>query len=353
MVLVTERGTCHGGAEAILQIARRIWWARPLFALGGIPGARPLLSKVYRAVAKRRTCLVGACKLRANRASDWLPLILLPIGVLIFRDRMPAWVLMWTLAFALFLGCKWLTWRPELRRVCGPRTITSLGYLVGWVGMDAREFFATQGKTIRSVRADRVGALVSIFFGGALLWGVVRWIPATYPLLMGWVGMVGVILLLHFGSFELLAVAWQKAGFNAIPLMREPLRATSLGDFWGRRWNAAFHSLVTQLVFRPLARRIGVESAMLSVFVISGFVHELVISVPARGGYGLPTAYFVTQGLGLMFERSRVGRVLGLSKGWRGWLFTMALVAGPAFYLFPPPFVNHVILPMLNAIGAR
>ena len=97
---------------------------------------------------------------------------------------------------------------------------------------------------------------------------------------------------------------------------------------------------------------VGVTGATLLVFLASGFIHELVISVPARGGYGLPTAYFVIQGAGVAGERTRLGRRLGLGRGWRGWLFTALVTAGPAFWLFPPPFVRNVVLPMLAVIGA-
>jgi hypothetical protein len=35
-----------------------------------------------------------------------------------------------------------------------------------------------------------------------------------------------------------------------------------------------------------------------------------------------------------------------------GWLFTMLVVAGPAFWLFHPPFIGRVVLPFMQAIGA-
>ena len=129
--------------------------------------------------------------------------------------------------------------------------------------------------------------------------------------------------------------------------------STRRGDFWSRRWNTAFNTLAHEFAFRPLARRYGAGRATLGVFLISGLVHEAVISLPARGGFGLPTAYFIWQGLGVLVERSRWGRRMGLGRGWRGWLFVVTFVAAPAFWLFHPPFVQHVILPMLQFIGAN
>jgi alginate O-acetyltransferase complex protein AlgI len=87
-------------------------------------------------------------------------------------------------------------------------------------------------------------------------------------------------------------------------------------------------------------------------FLASGIVHDLVISLPARGGWGGPTIYFVVQGLGLLVERSRIGRSLGLARGWRGWLYAMLVLVAPAYWLFHPPFIRTVVLPFLTAIGA-
>ena len=74
--------------------------------------------------------------------------------------------------------------------------------------------------------------------------------------------------------------------------------------------------------------------------------------LPARGGFGLPTAYFVLQGLGVLAERSDWGRRVGLGRGLRGWLFTVVFTGAPVFWLFHPVFINNIILPMLRAIGA-
>ena len=164
--------------------------------------------------------------------------------------------------------------------------------------------------------------------------------------------MAGLILLLHFGTFQIVALMWRAAGVNARPIMSAPLRATSLAEFWGKRWNLGFRQLGYELIFRPLHRSLGVELAGLLVFSVSGLIHDLVISVPARGGYGLPTGYFLLQGAGITMEHSRWGKRLGLAHGTRGWLFMAVFVAAPVFWLFHPWFVMRVILPFMQAIRA-
>jgi alginate O-acetyltransferase complex protein AlgI len=88
--------------------------------------------------------------------------------------------------------------------------------------------------------------------------------------------------------------------------------------------------------------------AMFAVFVVSGLIHELVISVPAGAGYGLPSAYFLLQGIGVVLERGPVGRRLGLSSGLKGWFFVFLFTTPLAYYLFHPAFVRRVIVPFLD-----
>jgi alginate O-acetyltransferase complex protein AlgI len=165
--------------------------------------------------------------------------------------------------------------------------------------------------------------------------------------------MLGIILFLHFGLFELLALCWKRVGIAATPVMQSPVFSRSLAEFWSKRWNTAFNVLAHDLAFRPLARKFGITCATFGVFLISGILHDLVISLPARAGFGLPTAYFLFQGIAVLAERSTIGRGLGLGKGLRGWLFALICAAGPAFWLFHPAFVTNVILPMLRAVGAN
>jgi hypothetical protein len=104
-------------------------------------------------------------------------------------------------------------------------------------------------------------------------------------------------------------------------------------------------------VFRPLTSRFGLSAGTLLTFLFSGIVHELAITVPAGGGYGGPTLYFLIQGAGLQLERTAWGRRAGLARGVGGWVFTMALTALPVTLLFPRPFVMDVIVPFLEALG--
>jgi D-alanyl-lipoteichoic acid acyltransferase DltB (MBOAT superfamily) len=170
-------------------------------------------------------------------------------------------------------------------------------------------------------------------------------------MLLGWLGMTGLILMLHFGTFHLLSCAWRAAGVDARPLMLHPSGSESVSEFWGRRWNTAFRDLTHRFLFRPLSGRLGPRRAILAGFLASGLVHDLVISLPAGGGYGWPTLYFVIQGAALVLERSRAGRAMGLGSGIRGRLFALLTAALPAWGLFHPPFVRNVVVPFMRAAG--
>jgi hypothetical protein len=292
-----------------------------------------------------------AVRSKAAAWPGWLPLLTFPVVTILLRDLMPAWVFMWTLSFAIFLGLKWQTWweaRDHVPHSAG----RSLAYLAAWPGMDA-ETFLDSGQVVPTPKfKEWLWATAKTAFGILLLWVIARRVPEPQALLRGWIGLFGLIFLLHFGSFHVIALFWQACGIAAQPIMSKPILSKTLSEFWGKRWNLGFRQLAYDLIFRPLHKRIGVAVASLLVFLASGVIHDLVISLPARGGYGLPTAYFILQGLGVTLERSGFGRRLGLQKGIAGRFFMLSVAAGPAFWLFHPPFVLRVIIPFMFAIRA-
>ncbi len=296
-------------------------------------------------------------QLKTRGWSDWrgsTPLLLFPAAVLLLTPaEWPRWSFMWLLAFALFVGCKWLSWARAPERRVAPLW-QKVGYLLAWPGLDARAFLRPRRPRTedRLLPWEWIRATVSTLLGVALFWGVSRTVPVNQELLKGWVGMAGSILILHFGLFHLLSCGWRLLGIEARPLMNSPLASASLSEFWGRRWNTAFRDLTNRFLFRPLTRRIGPRWAVLTGFILSGLIHDLVISVPAGGGYGWPTLFFVVQGFALLVERSGAGRALGLGHGWCGWLFTMLVLGPVAFWLFHPPFVKSVFVPFMGALGA-
>jgi D-alanyl-lipoteichoic acid acyltransferase DltB (MBOAT superfamily) len=170
------------------------------------------------------------------------------------------------------------------------------------------------------------------------------------PAVAGMAGLAGFVLALHFGAFHLLALAWQTAGFDVRPIMNRPLAATSLADFWSRRWNLAFRDLAHRLVFVPVKDHTKPLVAVLAVFVVSGVVHDAVISVPAGAGYGLPTLYFLIQAAGFLLQRTQFSRRMGLASGPLGRLTTAVIVLAPVQLLFHQAFLDRVMRPLVASI---
>ena len=68
MRLLTPDGNVLGGADALIYLARNIWWAWPVYALSQLPAVRSLLLAAYRWFAARRHCLTQTCEVGRNRS---------------------------------------------------------------------------------------------------------------------------------------------------------------------------------------------------------------------------------------------------------------------------------------------
>jgi len=289
----------------------------------------------------------------ATRPAWRLPLAGIASAALVYR-LLPPWGAMCLWAMVLFYAFKWITYR-SLPREATKSVRRTLGYFLAWPGLDAATFFSDRKPHARPRLAEWLRAGATMSAGIALIAAAAfattpERLERLGPLAVGWLGMIGIVTALHFGSFRLAALAWQAARVAAEPIMDRPLAAGTLAEFWDRRWNKAFRVLAHRLVFDPLVRRIGAKPALVAGFAFSGLVHDTVISLPARAGYGMPTLYFLLQAGAILFARSALGMRLGLSHGLRSRTFALVLLVGPLGLLFHAPFVRTVVVPLLKEI---
>jgi alginate O-acetyltransferase complex protein AlgI len=235
---------------------------------------------------------------------------------------MTPWETMLLAAGVLFVFFKTVTFRPMPAG-------RALGYLALWPGMDPRPFARTAAPEGWSLIAWGTAKMAA---GAALLAG-----RAGVPSLDVVRVFLAFGLLFHLGLCDVLAGFWRRQGVPVPRLFDNPPGSRSLAEFWGRRWNRAFHEMVRDLVYRPVARRLGRAWGVMAAFALSGVLHETVTSLPARGGWGLPTIYFLLHGGLVLLERRW---------GMRGRLWTAAAVLAPLPLLFHPWFVRAIVLPL-------
>jgi len=223
---------------------------------------------------------------------------------------------------------------------CGPSWLETTCWFVGWAGLDPIAFFdcAAAGQGSSKIEKRPFGppmrsvfeAVFKISIGLVLIVIVAPKLIPVSQLLGGWVGMAGIVLLLHCGIIHLTAILWNMNERPVEPIMNSPLRATTVSEFWSKRWNLAFRDYAHSCIFSPLARKTNGPTAVVAGFLFSGIVHDLAISVPAGGGYGWPTLYFALQAMALLVERYLRKLGWSFSGHWKGNLWTAFWVIGPA-----------------------
>src|SRR4029077_2579180 len=90
--LLAAYGPGLGGADAVVFLARQIWWAWPFAALAQSPGMHKLLDRGYRWIAAHRDCDHITCNLpRRRRCPGWIALIVLPLLAILVRNHVAPW----------------------------------------------------------------------------------------------------------------------------------------------------------------------------------------------------------------------------------------------------------------------
>ncbi|PIN21320.1 Long-chain-alcohol O-fatty-acyltransferase [Handroanthus impetiginosus] len=157
-------------------------------------------------------------------------------------------------------------------------------------------------------------------------------------------------------SLELiLAVAAAMArgllGVELEPQFDEPYLSTSLQDFWGRRWNLMVTRILRPTVYLPvldcsskiLGWKWGSSPAVMSTFIVSGLMHELIFYYLCRVKPTWEiTCFFLLHGACLLVE---IALKKAVNDRWRlprfvGTILTAGFVMVTGFWLFFPQLLR-------------
>ncbi len=244
-------------------------------------------------------------------------------------------------------------------------------YMSLWPGMDPEPF--RQPKRVIESGARFVKGFCFMLTGLASAFVLSACIDRVPPLAVPWLGILSLFLIIHFGYAEILTCFVRLAGFDVQPLFKDPLAATSLRDFWSKRWNLAFVEM-NRILFLPGAKRVaGISGAAFLVFLLSGFFHELAISYASLSGWGGPIIYFAIQGIAFIIELKCMpaprfpGRVQHafdtgccsdsrsssshfVLQGWWRRVWTFGCVLAPLPLLFTPVFNQVFIVSLFQSV---
>lgn len=238
----------------------------------------------------------GLVKIRKAALASWVFPIASVLIIHVFMSNEPAGFRMIALILVLLTGMKVVmaTNYPALKFTF-PKWFL---YCFAWVGMNPEIFFKhrstpDQSLLYRGLLFFVVG--LSLFF--LLKFGLN---PDSIPegftyYVLSLVLLIALSQVLHFGLLNISAWGLQILKFPAYSLFRDPLRAESLRDFWGKRWNLAFTEMTSVAVYRPLSKKWSTTQAFLASFIFSGLLHEIALSLPVKTGYGFPLLYFAIQ----------------------------------------------------------
>lgn len=287
-------------------------WAIPLLVIAGI-AAGPLLVKIS--------------KVWVRRFLGWLVLAVLVAGADFILSGHDAILRVAGICCVLLGGMKGLVyaeWAGKERLPVGRYCV----FAFLWFGMDPASF-RNRREGLEWKDDVRLGLLLMLAgtLGAWLVWAM-EWrqiLVMFVPMSLGF----------HFGALRVLKGGLRAAGFPVRTLFPNVLEARGIGDFWSRRWNVGYSQMMQRLVGRPIEALAGENAGMMAVFVVSGFLHELAITLPVRSGFGLPTIYFTLHGILVLLEKRR-GRPFGK-------IPALLAVAVPLGLLFPPSFQTDVI----------
>ncbi|KAG2145163.1 hypothetical protein DEU56DRAFT_883619 [Suillus clintonianus] len=135
-----------------------------------------------------------------------------------------------------------------------------------------------------------------------------------------------------FGVYSVLRAGYELTAVLGVLLFRQhpdqyppsfdsPWSATSLREFWSRRWHQWFRRSFIFLGGRPLSLLFGRVGGVIGAFLASGFFHHLaLLAIDPFSELWRMLLPFGMMGAGVVLERAVAGNKTG---GWLGWMWTM------------------------------
>jgi hypothetical protein len=282
----------------------------------------------------------------------WLPMIALVSLALAIRNHLPPWILTWTLILFFIFGFKWVFfWRyvSEAHRKIAMWRVPCYFFL--WVGLDPENFLNPQYKAARPPIRMWLYPFLNLVLSILFFFVIPRHLPLQHVWLIGWSAMMGLLVFVYFVLTHALALMWQSFGVDAKHLMHMPIAARSLSRFWHVTWNTAYHRLIYTFVYKPTHAWAGKLGSLYLSFLVSGLLHELVFSYPYKGGYGLPTLFFMIQAVGITIERSPLGKKIKMrGAGSWGRVYVYLFTIPSSMFLFHIALIRGGVLPCLRAL---
>lgn len=123
---------------------------------------------------------------------------------------------------------------------------------------------------------------------------------------------------------------------KSFPIHHDPLLASSLSHFWGRRWN-----LWVQDWLKDIGHFFRKKSSLkkgLYIFFVSGIFHEFMINLPywlyfGKSYFGTMMTYFLIQAIGLGIDKKWLSGSNSLKR--RIFLWLTVILPSPLFINFP------------------
>lgn len=290
--------------------------------------------------------------LQTARIIGWLIVVGTAVFSIILTSHASPTYRMIAIASLQLLSMKVIVLVESYRGKSGLNVIQWLAFSLGWFGMRPRLFEAFPSKPLNDVTPFILKGVSRIIIGLLLLFVSVYFqkeFPSIYFLYELFM-LVGLSFILHFGILNLSTASWRFSGVDVKELFRSPYRATSLKEFWGKRWNMAFSEMTAIVVYKPLKINYGIPLAMIASFLVSGLLHEIAISFPVKMGYGLPFLYFVLHGIAMYAEGKVffIKQIIAHSILSHVWVFAWLILPMPL--LFHHEFIVEVVEPLRDFI---